>query len=608
MLIARLHKFITAPAAKIPKSNTIFWLSLSLTFAALYGMLGLQEAFSSKYVVQDDVRQHVFWMQRFLDPQLFPNDLIANYFQSVAPAGYTALYRLLAAVGINPLLASKLLPVVLGLTATGYCFSVCTQLLPVPAAGFIASLLLNQSMWMKDDLVSATPRAFAFPIFLAFLHYLLRRSLPGTGISVALIGLFYPQYVFIAAGAIVLQLVRWEGGRWQLTQNRRDYWFCAALIAVAILVLLPFALKTSEFGPTITAAEARKMPEFLPGGRSSFFHKSPVVFWIDGRGSAILPSRQQALVWLGLLLPVLLRYPSFFPLAKQVTSAVRVLPQIALVSVAMFFAAHAALFKLHLPSRYTGHSFRIALALAGGIALTVLLDAVFQWAENQTKDSSTEKTPPPTPSPLTGRGLDTTETLSRSPLLSGKAKKIIAFSCFLLAFSTLILYPAFVDNFPKTSYQVGGAQQLYQFFAQQPKDTLIASLAEEANNLPTFSQRSILAGREYAIPYHVGYYRRFRERTVELIEAQYSQDLAPALQLIEKYGIDFWLLEPTSFTPDYLIKNHWRWQFEPAKQAAERLKRGKMPALASLVGRCSVFDREGFSVLPADCILKAGKK
>ncbi|WP_017721917.1 hypothetical protein [Kamptonema formosum] len=577
MLIARLHKFITAPAAKTPKSNTIFWLSLSLTFAAFYGLLALQEAFSSKYVVQDDVRQHVFWMQRFLDPQLFPNDLIANYFQSVAPAGYTALYRVLAAVGINPLLASKLLPAVLGLIATGYCFSVCTQLLPVPAAGFIASLLLNQSMWMKDDLVSATPRAFAFPIFLAFLHYLLRRSLPGTGISIALIGLFYPQYVFIAAGAIVLQLVRWEGGRLQLTQNRRDYWFCAALIAVAILVLLPFALKTSEFGPTITAAEARKMPEFLPGGRSSFFSKNPVVFWIDGRGSAILPSRQTALVWFGLLLPVLLRYPALFPLAKQVTSGVRVLPQIALVSVAMFFAAHAVLFKLHLPSRYTGHSFRIVLALAGGIALTVLLDAVFQWAENQTKDSS-------------------------------KRAKIIAFSCFLLTFTTLFLYPAFVKNFPKTSYQVGGAQQLYYFFAQQPKDTLIASLAEEANNLPTFSQRSILVGREYAIPYHVGYYRRFRERTVELIEAQYSQDLAPAKQLIQKYGIDFWLLEPSSFTPEYLIKNHWRWQFEPAKQAAERLKRGKMPALAGLVGRCSVFDREGFSVLPADCILKAGKK
>lgn len=34
----------------------------------------------------------------------------------------------------------------------------------------------------------------------------------------------------------------------------------------------------------------------------------------------------------------------------------------------------------------------------------------------------------------------------------------------------------------------------------QPQDIRIASLAEEANNIPTFAQRSILVGREYAIP------------------------------------------------------------------------------------------------------------
>lgn len=62
-----------------------FWFSLSLTFSAIYSILGLREAFSSEYVVQDDARQHVFWMLRFLDPELFPQDLIANYFQSVAP-------------------------------------------------------------------------------------------------------------------------------------------------------------------------------------------------------------------------------------------------------------------------------------------------------------------------------------------------------------------------------------------------------------------------------------------------------------------------------------------------------------------------------------------
>ena len=142
------------------KSQIIFWFSLSLAFAIIYSLLEAQQAFSSQYVVQDDARVYVSWMQRFLDPELFPNDLIADYFESVAQPGYKAVYQLGAAIGIDPMVFCKLLPMVLGLITTGYCFGVCLQLLPVPAAGFVSTLLLNQSLWFKDDLVSGTARAF----------------------------------------------------------------------------------------------------------------------------------------------------------------------------------------------------------------------------------------------------------------------------------------------------------------------------------------------------------------------------------------------------------------------------------------------------------------
>jgi len=45
----------------------------------------------------------------------------------------------------------------------------------------------------------------------------------------------------------------------------------------------------------------------------------------------------------------------------------------------IFFAAHALLFKLHVPSRYTGMSLRIIMALAAGMAFLVILDAVFHY-------------------------------------------------------------------------------------------------------------------------------------------------------------------------------------------------------------------------------------
>ena len=91
------------PLTIVRRLPTGLWLGLSLAFAALYGGLSLQEAFSSEYVIQDDARVYLIWMQRFLDPELFPHDLMADYFQSVTPWGLGFLYRVMAVAGITPL-------------------------------------------------------------------------------------------------------------------------------------------------------------------------------------------------------------------------------------------------------------------------------------------------------------------------------------------------------------------------------------------------------------------------------------------------------------------------------------------------------------------------
>lgn len=561
------------PIAPITKtsSQVRFWFSLSLTFAVIYGLLGLRPAFSGEYVVQDDARQHVFWMQRFLDSALFPKDLIADYFQSVAPAGYTAIYQMMAGSGINPLLVNKLLPTVLGLITTGYCFGVCLELLPVPTAGFIATLLLNQSLWMKDDLVSATPRAFVYPLFLAFLYYLLRRSLLPVCVAIALLGLFYPHFVLIAAIILILRLLRWNRGLPRLSRNRSDYLFCATGLGVALLVMLPFALEASEFGPTIMAAQARKLPEFLPGGRSAFFYEDPWRFWLSASRSGLLPSIKPPLLAVGFLLPVLLRYPSLFPLAQRVNS-IAILPQVVVASLLMFFAAHALLFKLHLPNRYSEHSLRIVLPIAAAITLIVICNALWHACKQ------------------------------RLPYLQGR--QLLALASVALIGAALILYPSFEKNFPNTKYQVGNFPLLYQFFQSQPKDSLIASLSGEADNLPTFSQRSILVGREYAIPYHVGYYRQFRQRMLDLIRAQYNPDLTAVQTLIQKYGIDFWLLDREAFTPEYIANNSWIKQYQPASTEALTSLQQETPALSAVMGRCSVFETQRLVVLNAACIVK----
>lgn len=550
-----------------------FWLGLSLAFAAVYGLLALKQA-QGEFVIQDDARQHVFWMQRFVDPQLFPNDLIADYFQSVAPVGYTWLYQLAANLGLNPLLFSKILPLLLGLLSTWANFGVVLQFFPLPIAGFVSSLLLNQMLWMNDDLVSATPRAFIYPLFLGFCYFLLRRRLWPCLALILLQGGFYPQSVFLAAGLLLLQLLDWRDGRLHLSHNRADWRFCAIGLATATAVMLPYALHLSQFDPVVTLAEARQMPEFQPGGRSDFFNSRPWKFWLVGLRSGLLPhpDRLPELLWTGLLLPPMLVYRKRLPLVQQIRPAIRLLPQLLLVSLAWFGAAHALLFRLHLPSRYTQHSFRLLLCWAAGLAIVIGLDGVKRWADQASGPRATQK-------------------------------RWLAVGLIALCAAGLIFFPNYTPEFPRARYIQGRQPQLYRFLHQQPPATLIASTAEEASNLPSFARRSVWVAKEYAIPYHMGYYRQFQQRVADLVEAQYSPGLPKLKRFIRESGVDLWLLDRQAFTPDY-IEQSWIRQYPEAVKLARRgVNQNRQPALAQVAVACTAFQTPELLLLDTACIL-----
>lgn len=647
MLVAHLHKFLTAPTAKISSRQFVFWFTLSITFALIFGFLSLDEAFGSSYVVQDDARQHVVWMRRFLDSSLFPDDLIANYYLSVAPLGYTTFYRIFATLGIDPVVLSKIVPVLLSLVATAYCFGVSMQILPVPTAGFIATLILNQNLWLKDDLATGTARAFAYPLFLAFLYYLLRRSLLPCLATILLLGLFYPSFVLLAAGVLCLQILRWENGKLNLSRNRKNYIFCAIGLGFAVLVLLPYVLTPSEFGDTFTVTQARAMPEFSADGRTSFFIANRRDFWLFASRSGFFPGEWRDLPYnyfplllcVGLLLPLLWRYRLRFLLVKEITSAVAILPQTALVSVSLFIAAHILLFKLYLPSRYTQPSLRMLTAIAAGIALTVLLDAAFRVKLRTRLSFLGQSIVAVALAALlgvllvfyTGLSLRRIIALAAGVLLLMLIDAVLSarsntrsrqsFVAIFLAATlgiSLISYPALLlskdFDFPDTGYQVGRLPELYNFFAQQPKDIMIASLEREASSLPAFTNRSVLVAREFAIPYHTGYYNQMRQRLLDLIDAQYSPNREQLLNFIQKYGIDFFVVDRDRLLSPYLpsdrgwseVKNNsWISQYQPAAALAEaRFKQGIVPAMAKLAERCLVFETQDLRVIQAECLTK----
>ena len=593
MLIPFLRRCFTTPIAKVPRSTVVFWLVLSLAFAVLFASLGLQQAFRAEYVVQDDARQHVFWMQRYLDPTLFPHDWIADYFQSIAPTGFAALYRIPTALGINPLLFNKFLPLGLGLITTVYAFGICLEFLPVPIVGFIGSLILNQNLWVQDDLVSGTARSFLYPCFLAFLYYLLRsraqrplwRSLVPCLIAIFLQGMFYPQFVLIMAGMLVLQPIEWRQGQLQIVglgeassadegrKTRSVYVVTIAGLLVAFAVLVPYALEKSVYGGAITAAVARTMPEFAMKARSAFFTDDFWLFWIFGKRSGLffwmMPLSVAALV----LFPVVIVLRSRLPLLRQVRHW-NLFVQAGVASLALFFAAHAVLFKLYLPARYTQFTIQIFTSFAAAIGIVVLIDAILGWVE-------------------------------RNPIPLRQRLTVAA----IVLLSLVVLLSPKLYLFPKVSYVRGTVPSLYRFFAQQPKDILVASLAKEADNIPAFSQRSILVGREYSLPYQLGYYQPMRQRIVDLIRAQYSLDLSEVREFVRQYKIDYWMIDrrylSTLDVNEYqqIPIGDWLRQFTPEiMKVSDRLRRGDRLAISKLFRKCKAAEEDDLIVLSGKCI------
>lgn len=566
-----MQAFLTKPINPEDKSrlSIIFWYSLSLSFAIAYIAIGMQQGFSSKYVVSDDAREYLPWVYRYFNKDLFPNDLIANYFQSVTPIGYGFIYKITTFFGIDPIFFSKILPIVLGVITTSYCFAVCMQILAVPRTGFIATLLLNQSLGLHDDLFSATPRDFIYPLFLAFIYYLSRDSRYCILIAIAFQALIYPLIAFVDLLILFLRLFCWQNRRISFGQNRKEFRLFAAAVIITGVIILPYAIQSGQFGPTITAAVARTMPDYWHGGRVSYFTNNTISYWLDGRDSGFLALIAPPQLIIGFLLPIILKFPSRFPLVKHVKDNIRILPTIVIACLTMFFTAHAVAFKLHWPSRYTHHTFKMVLALASAIALTIIMDALIKWSK-------------------------------------ANKKQFLAWGTIGIVGIALIFYPSTLKSFPKTPYATGREPALYEFLLQQPQDIVIASTSEETDNIPTFARRSVLVGKEFALPFHTKYYAQFSQRMLDLINAQYSQDINQVKDFIQKYRITYWLLERSAFTSEYVADNNWLQQYQPAaKNAISNLR--NPPVLSTFIDSCTVLKTNNLVLLKAECIKSATK-
>jgi hypothetical protein len=521
LLCRRLRRLLATESSTREERWAGGWFLVAMGYATACACVVLRRAFASPYVVADDAREHVFWMFRYIDPTAFPHDPVADYFQSLAPSGYAALYQLLAQCGVYPVTASKLLPPVLSIIAALYFFRVALRFFRSEGAAGLTTILFVQALWANSDLASATPRAFFYPLFVAFLYFHMNRRFSLVLLVIALEVAFFPPAALLSLGVLAWDCLAWRDGRprFRPWAERSVYWVFLSSFCLILALLLPYFHAMGASGPLISFSDARELAEFGPKGRVPVFFRGWVDYWVQGNaGIHGIPTRPPWFV-LGFLWPLLRLFPKRFPSLQAIPRGARPIPQMIGAALLLFALAHLLLFQLYLPNRYTQSVTRILLTLLAGGVLCASVDGFLLWLGEKERDHSR-------------RAL---------VLLSGAAVVLLLTLAGPLLFTRLV----------GVEYVVGRYPALYEFLERQPSAIRIATLSDEGGNLPCFVRRSVTMSAECAVPFHPQYYLPLRDRGVQMAKAQYSGSILEIETFLQDQAIDLWILDRNAFSKNY---------------------------------------------------------
>ena len=226
----------------------------------------------------------------------------------------------------------------------------------------------------------------------------------------------------------------------------------------------------------------------------------------------------------------------------------------------LFLAAHVLLFRLYLPARFVAWTVPLALAIAAGVGIAALLDGgVWRSASGVARP---------------GRW-------SRCCLAGG-----------------LALYPARFDG----NFVVDRTPEITAYLRTLPPDALVVGAPVEADSVPAFSGRRVLINREYALAYHLGFYRQVEQRASDTIAAYYAESPRELQELASRYGVTVFLVNRAAFDPA-TAADAWAGSFAPyTSEVVARAERGRRFALEEAARRCGALTEQDVTVVPAACL------
>src|SRR6185503_17163245 len=117
-----------------------------------------------------------------------------------------------------------------------------------------------------------------------------------------------------------------------------------------------------------------------------------------------------------------------------------------------------------------------------------------------------------------------------------------------------------------------------------------------------FSGRRVLMNREYALAYHLGYYREVERRVRDGIAAYYAETTRELVDLADANGVTVVILDPAAFDPA-TAADAWAGSFAPyTSLVLEQLEGRRRFALLDERRRCTATSEGDLTVLLVACL------
>lgn len=529
------------------------WLLVLFTWWLRYHPVG-----QATLVFDDDARQHVYWTARFQDPTLFPDDFITDFISSYrfAPWGHQALYRL-ATSFLDPLTFSQVLSLLLMGMSVWLLDRLMQALTCDPRGRVVAGFcfVLYHTHNTVHNVNGGFARSFALPLLLVFVLLLQQRR---RRLALAVVGLdilFYPPILpntLALAGAELI--TGWRQGR-RLRKLATEALCLAAvtLLAGAILMTVYGNGQQDLMGPQVTLKDARGMAEFYPGGRSVFFQNNWLLYVLIGRSGVGLLHLSGFLILLALMIGVQgwrnFRVP---PLAWRLLWT----------SLVLFALSHLLLFRLYLPSRYTFYTVSLACIVTLGVNLNAFLQGLrAAW-----------------PGLYRAYGRCT----------PGWRWTAVAV-CAMVYAAVQSQWISRID--PRLVVLDRQDLDMLHFLARLPSQSLVAGHPRDMDNVPLVARRKVLANRELALPYYLGYYARVKKRLLDSLLAYYAGCWDDVWSVVQRYGIDVLVINKTRLRPQQANGRMYDEPFDRLLKARRGAASRRVLAQSPRALRCFENDR-----------------